>query len=295
MEAPASRPTQPPAVAPGASFAQRRYACAAGSREFRLYVPATAAQGIKGLVVMLHGCTQSPEDFALGTGMNTLAERHRLVVAYPGQGAQHNPKSCWNWFRPEDQGRGAGEPAIIAGLTAALAAEFGVPASRVFVAGLSAGGAMAAIIGEAYPELYDAVGVHSGLACGAASDVISAFAAMRRAPASGSATSGAPRTIVFHGDADQTVHPSNARQVVARAAGAGAADKRRRIEASGRSAVRTVVHRPDGSIQAELWLVEGVGHAWSSTATSAARAGFSRTTRACSSFGRCVTLRTVGR
>jgi hypothetical protein len=106
METPGSRPTPPPPVAPGASFAWRHYACAAGSREYRLYVPATAARGIEGLVVMLHGCTQNPDDFALGTGMNVLAESHRLVLAYPGQGTRNNPKACWNWFRPEDQARG---------------------------------------------------------------------------------------------------------------------------------------------------------------------------------------------
>ncbi len=264
METPGSRPTPPPPVAPGASFTWRHYACAADSREYRLYVPATAAQGVAGLIVMLHGCTQNPDDFALGTRMNALAERHRLVVAYPGQGARHNPKGCWNWFRPEDQERGAGEPAIIAGLAAALAAEFGVPASRVFVAGLSAGGAMAAVLGETYPEIFAAVGVHSGLARGAASDVVSAFAAMRRAPAATARPAKAPRTIVFHGDADQTVHSSNAEQVVARAAGTGAGGERGTVDApGGRSTARTIVRRRDGSTQAELWLVAGAGHAWS--------------------------------
>ena len=264
MESPASRPTPPPSVAPGASYAHRDYACAAGNREYRVYIPATAAQGIEGLVVMLHGCTQNPDDFAVGTGMNALAERHRLIVAYPDQGTRHNPKACWNWFRPEDQARGAGEPAIIAGLTASLAEEFGIPKSRVFIAGLSAGGAMAAVLGEAYPELYAAVGVHSGLARGAASDVISAFAAMRRAPAPVAAPIRAPRTIVFHGDADQTVHSSNAQQVMARAAGTGATTERGPVDTNGgRRTVRTVVRRPGGPTQAELWLVEGAGHAWS--------------------------------
>jgi poly(hydroxyalkanoate) depolymerase family esterase len=221
-------------------------------------------QGVEGLVVMLHGCTQTPEDFAVGTGMNALAERHHLVVAYPAQTGVHNPSACWNWFRPGDQARGAGEPAIIGGLTTTLAAEFGVTTDRTFIAGLSAGGAMAAVIGETYPELYSAVGVHSGLARGAASDIASAFAAMRRAPATGAAAHpAAPRTIVFHGDADGTVHPSNAAQVIARAAGGGTATQRTRVAGSGcRSASRSTVLRTDGATH-ELWLVEGAGHAWS--------------------------------
>jgi poly(hydroxyalkanoate) depolymerase family esterase len=258
-------PAAPPAVPEGASFELRRHACAAGSRAYRVYVPATAGQGVEGLLVMLHGCTQTPEDFATGTGMNALAERHRLVVAYPAQAAIHNPNACWNWFRPEDQARGAGEPAIIAGLTEALAAEFEVLPGRVFVAGLSAGGAMAAVMGETYPELYAAVGVHSGLAPGAARDVASAFAAMRRAPATAApARTGGPRLIVFHGDADKTVHPSNATQVLARATGSGAATERARTGANGsRIATRTVVRGADGRTQAELWMVEGAGHAWS--------------------------------
>ena len=203
----------------GARFEARSYTGEAGARGYRLYVPASAKRRARGLVVMLHGCTQTPDDFAAGTGMNALAEAHGLLVAYPGQTAADNPNACWNWFRPKDQARGTGEPAIIAGLTAAVAAEFAIPSDRIFVAGLSAGGAMAAILGEAYPDLYAAVGVHSGLARGAASDVRSAFAAMRRAPALGAPRPAGrtPRVIVFHGGADATVHPSNAAEIVARA------------------------------------------------------------------------------
>jgi poly(hydroxyalkanoate) depolymerase family esterase len=198
--------------------------------------------------------------------MNALAERHRLVVAYPAQTAAHNPSACWNWFRPEDQARGAGEPAIIAGLAEALAAEFGVGPERTFVAGLSAGGAMAAVIAETYPERFAAVGVHSGLARGAARDVASAFAAMRRAPSAAAAETPRdhPRLIVLHGDADATVHSSNAAQVLARAAGGGALTERARVDRTdGRSAQRTLVRGADGAVQAELWLIEGAGHAWS--------------------------------
>ena len=203
----------------GARFEARSHVGATGARDYRLYVPASAARGARGLVVMLHGCTQTPEDFAAGTGMNALAEAHGLLVAYPGQTASDNPNACWNWYRPKDQARGTGEPAIIAGLTSAVADEFDLPTDRIFVAGLSAGGAMAAILGETYPDLYAAVGVHSGLPRGAASDVRSAFAAMRHAPAVGTPTpvGRTPRVIVFHGGADATVHPSNAAEIVARA------------------------------------------------------------------------------
>ena len=174
---PASVPDLP--VPDGAEFLDQRYACAAGARRYRLYVPSTAGEGLQGLIVMLHGCTQNPEDFAAGTGMNALAEEHRLLVVYPAQTGGDNSMSCWNWFRPGDQARDGGEPAIIAGLTESLRDEYAIPKDRVFVAGLSAGGAMAAIMGETYPELYGAIGVHSGLAHGSANDVMSAFSAMR--------------------------------------------------------------------------------------------------------------------
>ena len=169
----------------GAEFLDQRYSCAAGARRYRLYVPSTADEGLKGLIVMLHGCTQNPEDFAAGTGMNALAEEHRLLIVYPAQTGGDNSMSCWNWFRPGDQMRDTGEPAIIAGLTESLRDEYAIPKERVFVAGLSAGGAMAAIMGETYPELFGAIGVHSGLAYGSANDVMSAFTAMRGQPGIG--------------------------------------------------------------------------------------------------------------
>jgi poly(hydroxyalkanoate) depolymerase family esterase len=159
------------------------------------------------------------DDFAIGTGMNEVAQKRGLIVAYPAQSRVANPSLCWNWFDLKDQKRGSGEPAIIAGLTEELIAEFAIGSGRAFIAGLSAGGAMAAVMGATYPDIYAAVGVHSGLGSGTASDLISALAAMRgnhrhQALIRGAAMPVSVRTIVFHGDADQTVHPSNGDSIV---------------------------------------------------------------------------------
>ena len=178
------------------------------------------------LIIMLHGCTQNPDDFAVGTGMNLLAEEHGFVVAYPRQSTSANQSACWNWFNLKDQMRDLGEPSIIAGITRTIMAEFDIDAERVYVAGLSAGGAMAAIMSATYPELYAATGIHSGLAYGSATDVASALAAMRghsspAAPAQRKRrlkrAKGHVRTIVFHGASDQKVHPSNAEVILAEA------------------------------------------------------------------------------
>jgi poly(hydroxyalkanoate) depolymerase family esterase len=252
----------------GAEFRDLTFACAAGARGYRLYVPASASNGLGGLIVMLHGCTQSPEDFAAGTRMNDLAEEHRLLVAYPAQTGAENAMSCWNWFRPGDQARGSGEPAIIAGLTESLRDSFTIRRDRVFVAGLSAGGAMAAVMGETYPELYAGVGVHSGLACGSASDVASAFGAMRGQgrtgrPAGRLRGERRPRLIVFHGGADATVHPSNADAIVARHGDGGPPRSDRFPSGSARGYTRTVSEGADGTAAWECWMVEGAQHAWS--------------------------------
>ncbi len=215
--------TKPPPLADGAQFLTRSFACAAGTRGYKLYVPASAVQGLNGLLLMLHGCNQTPEDFATGTNMNAIAEANRLLVAYPAQTGAHNAASCWNWFNPADQRRDAGEPAILAGLARAVAAEFDIPPGRIFAAGLSAGGAMAAVLGATYPDLFAAIGVHSGLPAGAANDVVSAFAAMRGdsriapAPMHMTGPGPSPRTIIFHGTADRTVHAGNAERLAAAA------------------------------------------------------------------------------
>jgi poly(hydroxyalkanoate) depolymerase family esterase len=262
----------------GARFETRVYADAVGSRAYKLYVPSSLRGGLPvPLVVMLHGCTQSPDDFAAGTRMNTLAEEQNFLVVYPTQPASANAQKCWNWFSPADQERDCGEPALIAGITRQVMRDYAVDPARVYAAGLSAGGAAAAIMGEAYPDLYAAVGVHSGLACGAASDIPSAFAAMRQGGAgtgrkfAGGAMArearGTVPTIVFHADNDTTVHPRNGEHVLAQA-GATAGELRTTVEHGqapngGRTFTRTLHANDRGMAVLEQWIVHGGGHAWS--------------------------------
>jgi poly(hydroxyalkanoate) depolymerase family esterase len=253
----------------GAELRDLHYSCASGARRYRLYVPAAAGDGLEGLIVMLHGCTQNPEDFAAGTGMNALAEEHRLLVVYPAQTNGDNSMSCWNWFRPGDQLRDAGEPAIIAGLTKSIRDDFAIRHDRVYVAGLSAGGAMAAIMGETYPELYAGIGIHSGLAYGSANDVVSAFGAMRGqsaiAPRRRASRDAAPRVIVFHGSADTTVHPANADRIIASQDDAHGRTSRSAQPSTGdrRGYSRVVTERADGTRALECWIIDGAQHAWS--------------------------------
>ncbi|MEQ5870203.1 PHB depolymerase family esterase [Sagittula sp. NFXS13] len=250
----------------GAQFDADSFTCAAGTRGYRTYVPASARDGVTGLVVMLHGCTQTPEDFAAGTGMNALAEQHRFVVVYPQQSRGDNAQSCWNWFSRGDQARDRGEPAILAGLTREVIARHAIPEGRVFVAGLSAGAAMAVILGGTYPELFKAVGAHSGLPAGAAKDVPSAFAAMAGNTIASAPRTAAARTIVFHGDADATVHPSNGEKIVRQALQGGPGQSLQTESAGtmgGRSYRRCTTLDADGTETVDHWIVEGLGHAWS--------------------------------
>ena len=260
---PAAQPAAP-ALPDGCAFLRRSITTSSGSRDYRLFVPASATP--RGLIVMLHGCKQTAEDFAVGTAMNHVAAAEAMLVAYPTQPQAANPSGCWNWFRPEDQLREAGEPHILAEMTRRLADEFAVGA-RVFIAGLSAGGAMAAIMGATYPDIYQAIGIHSGLPYRAAHDVQSAFAAMRGSKLSTGTDKAPPllpRQIVFHGTADQTVVPANARLLMETAV--MGLDSRERLErhftAGSRQVTHTEVLAQNGTLQAEAWLVAGGGHHW---------------------------------
>ena len=240
----------------------------AGTRAYKLYIPSTYTGQSMPLVVMLHGCKQNPDDFAAGTGMNALAEEQGCLVVYPAQAKNANGSNCWNWFQAGDQRRDRGEPSIIAAITQQVMRDYKVDPARVYVAGLSAGGAMAAILASEYPELYAAAGIHSGLPTGAAHDVPSAFAAMSNGAAAGvlKAKSGATvPVIVFHGDRDKTVHPQNGHQVLAQQAGAqaGAATTEKGSAPNGRSYTRAIHRSTGGKLTAEHWTVHGSGHAWS--------------------------------
>jgi poly(hydroxyalkanoate) depolymerase family esterase len=264
-------PRKPLEIPDGAQYLSRSYACAAGRRSYKLYVPHRQHAGRRPLLIMLHGGTQDADDFAAGTRMNVLAEEHGFLVAYPSQCKSANPSLCWNWFKPGDQVRGAGEPSIIAGITDQIVAEYDIDPQRVFVAGLSAGGAMAGVMGATYPEVYAAIGVHSGLPYRSATDVASAFSAMRGDPGlqrrqrkTGPRSDHALRapTIVFHGDADQIVHPSNAAKIIEAKTGDTVECAKIRSSAS-RAYTRAVTRDKTGAVVVEHWLIHGSGHAWS--------------------------------
>lgn len=234
---------------------------------YKLYVPPGAATGPRPLLLMLHGCTQDPDDFAAGTRMNALAREAGVLVLYPEQTQHANAQKCWNWFKAQHQQRDRGEPALLAALTRAVAADHGADPARIYVAGLSAGGAMADILGRCYPDVFAAVGVHSGLPAGAAADLPSALAAMRSGAPAGAAGGDAVRpVIVFHGDADGTVHHGNGAAVVAaalRAHPTASADVRRGQAPNGQRYTHSVHRTATGTPVVERWQLHGTGHAWS--------------------------------
>ena len=249
----------------GGQWIARVHSGEAGKRDYKLYLPGGRQGQPRPLIVMLHGCTQNADDFAAGTRMNFLAEQAGFLVVYPEQDSAADSSRCWNWFQPANQRRGHGEPAIIAGITRQVMAEHQVEADRVYIAGLSAGGAMAAIVAAEYPELYAALGVHSGLVPGSAHDLPSALQAMQRGPRGGG--SGVPGRaiplILFQGDQDTTVHPQNAEEFIR--LWAGESDSPRETQGQvprGRAYSCSIYQDQSGRTLVERWTVHGANHAW---------------------------------
>jgi poly(hydroxyalkanoate) depolymerase family esterase len=269
------RPASPVVELPPGRFDAFSYTNAAGTRSYRLYIPASGAGQALPLVVMLHGGTQDAVTFAAATGMNDLAEREKFLVAYPEQPRSANAGRYWNWFAPGHQRRDAGEPSLIAGITAQVTSRYGADAARVYVAGFSAGGAMAAVMAAAYPDLYAAAGVHSGLVYAAAADLPSALQAMRQGPphpARLPAPSRPVPLIVFHGDQDATVAPVNAAGLIGHVLAAASPDRHPGAlpatvtigqVSGGHAYTRTCYQDPAGAALAECWIIHHGGHAWS--------------------------------
>ena len=270
----------------GGSFESHQFSKEAGTRTYKVCVPDMQPDAPRAVIVMLHGCTQSADDFAAGTRMNRLADEHGFLVVYPEQAAHANASKCWNWFKPQDQLRGAGEPSLIAGIASEVARSHGADPRRIFVAGLSAGAAMAVVLGETYPELFAGVGAHSGLPYGSAHDIPSALAAMKggrsgmpgmkSAPASANvkrrkATRPVP-VIVFHGDRDHTVQRENGAQIVRQAQEAHEAEsgapplnvsEQAGVASGGRRFSKAIHADAQGRVRIESWTLHGAGHAWS--------------------------------
>ncbi|MDM0036853.1 PHB depolymerase family esterase [Variovorax sp. J22P271] len=250
-------------LAPGASAASASGPSMTETHpDYSVYAPPSAALAGAPLLVMLHGAGQDPADFAAGTAMNEAAQRHGFVVLYPAQLARHSAQRCWNWFDAAHQTRSHGDAARVAALTLKVARDFAVDADRIYAAGLSAGGALAALLGELFPDIYAAVGVHSGLAARAGTDLSSGLAAMRGVARMPSAPSGVP-TIVFHGDKDTVVSPLNASQVMEAAVGPACDhENEEHIAADGRRSTRRIYLR-EGLGCGEHWTLHEGGHAWS--------------------------------
>lgn len=239
-------------------FIAGSYVSEAGTRAYKLYIPTSYVGQPLPLLLMLHGCTQTADDFAKGTKMNARGEEYECFVLYPEQPRSANRLGCWNWFNPGDQRRDQGESAILAGMTREVIARYAIDESKVYVAGLSAGGAMAAVLAEAYPELYAAAGIHSGLPCGRAHDLTSALSAMHGKSATAAPAAVTIPTIVFHGDQDKTVHPRNADRASMREM----APMIEHGHSGGRAYTRARHHDANRRVVLEQWIIHGGKHAW---------------------------------
>jgi len=246
----------------------RMYQNDSGARRYKIYVPPDSKQHAP-VIVMLHGGTQPVLDYAAGTGMNQLADLHHFLVVYPEQDARANPMRYWNWFRPQDQHSGRGEPSLIAGITQEVIRDYDADPDRVFIAGFSAGAAMATVMAATYPQLYAAAGVHSGLPYGAAHDVPSAFALMRGGgPTSRRDPALRIPLIIFHGDHDEIVNVVNAtniRQQRLGTDGALTAIDGVRVthgQVPGGHGYTQTTYSGAADVLLEQWIVHGAGHAW---------------------------------
>lgn len=266
-----------PAIPAGAELPliRDRFGGASGCLDYRLFIPSGYCGEPCPLLVMLHGCGQDGGDFARGTAMNEVAEQFGCLVVYPEQSSGANGARCWNWFDEAHHHRGEGEPALIAGVTRKIMNEYAVDPEQVFVAGLSAGGAMAVVMARTYPDLFAAVGCHSGLAYACASGSYEALHAMRYGRSAGAEpdAGAALPVIVFHGDRDATVHPDNGGGVIEQSIKVGGSQRASRGaamvsqletgEAAGRAFSREIHLSVAGEVFAERWTVHGSGHAWS--------------------------------
>ena len=262
-----------PRTGDAGQFLEGRFAQGSLSRKYRLFVPENLSAS-PGLVMMLHGCKQDPDDFARGTRMNEFASAADCLVVYPAQSSRANVNACWNWFEKDHQRRDRGEAGLLGHLVRDLVARHAVQRSRVFVAGLSAGGAMAAVLADEYPDLFAAACVHSGLPAGAASNLSEALRAMRSGPAAGgqSATTSEPDalvpTIIFHGAQDRTVDAINADAIVASLIarkGRESLSVPQQVglkDAKQRRVTRTIYRDVDGRTLVEDWRAHGASHAW---------------------------------
>lgn len=250
---------------PAASFISARYASPRGKLDYKLFIPASCDGALCPLLVMLHGCNQDASDFAASTNMNEIAERYQCMVVYPEQSMSANSGKCWNWFQDAHHHRGAGEPALIAGLIGEVIDRYMVDPAKVFVAGHSAGGAMAVVMARTYPELFAAVGCHSGLAYRCAADSAEALHAMRHGESMGAVNQG-PRIpmIVFHGDQDNTVHPRNSDSLIDQSISADSVVSEQEVgKVNNREFTREIHRVENDKVLAERWTVHGSGHAWS--------------------------------